>query len=115
MDAENAVSAALEMQYAIESLNEDYLKAILDDPVNIGVSIYTGEVVVGNIGFDMKMDYTVIGDSVNNVFRLQELTKAIPNGVLVSESTVRAAQSPLEIREIDKTIADMKVYELLGR
>jgi len=115
MDAENAVSAALEMQYAIESLNEDYLKAILDDPVNIGVSIFTGEVVVGNIGFDMKMDYTVIGDSVNNVFRMQDMTKSIPNGVLVSEKTVRAVQGPLEIREIDKTIADMKVYELLGR
>lgn len=115
MDAENAVSAALEMQYAIESLNEDYLKAILDDPVYIGVSIFTGEVVVGNIGFEMKMDYTVIGDSVNNVFRLQDLTKTIPNVVLVSESTIRAVQSPLEIREIDKTIADMKVYELLGR
>ncbi|MCL7488294.1 MAG: GAF domain-containing protein [Desulfobulbaceae bacterium] len=115
MDAENAVSAALEMQYAIESLNEDYLKAILDEPVNIGVSIFTGEVVVGNIGFDMKMDYTVIGDSVNNVFRLQDMTKTMPNVVLVSESTVRAVQSPLEVREIDKTIADMKVYELLGR
>lgn len=115
MDAENAVSAALEMQFAIESLNEDYLKAILDDPVNIGVSIFTGEVVVGNIGFDMKMDYTVIGDSVNNVFRLQDLTKAIPNGVIVSESTTRAVQSPLEIREINATIANLKVYELLGR
>jgi len=115
MDAENAVSAALEMQYAIESLNEDYLKAILDESVNIGVSIFTGEVVVGNIGFDMKMDYTVIGDSVNNVFRLQEMTKTIPNGVILSESTIRAAQSPLETRELDKTIADMKVYELLGR
>ncbi|MBU0485989.1 MAG: GAF domain-containing protein [Proteobacteria bacterium] len=115
MDAENAVSAALEMQFAIESLNEDYLKAILDDPVYIGVSIFTGEVVVGNIGFDMKMDYTVIGDSVNNVFRLQDLTKTIPNGILVSESTVRAVQSPLETREIEKTIAEMKVYELLGR
>jgi class 3 adenylate cyclase/GAF domain-containing protein len=115
MDAENAVSAALEMQFAIESLNEDYLKAILDDPVNIGVSIFTGEVVVGNIGFDMKMDYTVIGDSVNNVFRLQDLTKTIPNGVLVSESTIRAVQSPLETREIDQMIADLKVYELLGR
>lgn len=115
MDAENAVSAALEMQYAIESLNEDYLKAILDEPVNIGVSIFTGEVVVGNIGFEMKMDYTVIGDSVNNVFRLQDMTKTMPNVVLVSESTIRAVQSPLEVREIDKTIADMKVYELLGR
>lgn len=115
LDAENAVSAALEMQYAIESLNEDYLKAILDERVNIGISIFTGEVVVGNIGFEMKMDYTVIGDAVNNVFRLQDLTKTIPNVVLVSESTVRAVQSPLEVREIDKTIADLKVYELLGR
>ncbi len=115
MDAENAVSAALEMQYAIESLNEDYLKAILDDPVYIGISVFTGEVVVGNIGFEMKMDYTVIGDSVNNVFRLQDLTKTVPNVILVSESTVRAVQSPLEIREIGETIADMKVYELLGR
>lgn len=115
MDAENAVSAALEMQYAIESLNEDYLKAILDERVNIGISIFTGEVVVGNIGFEMKMDYTVIGDSVNNVFRLQDLTKSMPNVVLVSESTIRAVQSPLEVRDINKTIADMKVYELLGR
>jgi class 3 adenylate cyclase/GAF domain-containing protein len=115
LDAENAVSAALEMQYAIESLNEDYLKAILDDPVNIGIGIFTGEVVVGNIGFEMKMDYTVIGDAVNSVFRLQDLTKAMPNVVLVSESTIRAVQSPLEVKEIDKTIADMKVYELLGR
>lgn len=115
MDAENAVSAALEMQYAIESLNEDYLKAILDEPVNIGVSIFTGEVVVGNIGFEMKMDYTVIGDAVNNVFRLQDLTKPIPNGILVSESTIRAVQSPLEVRELGKTLADMKVFELLGR
>jgi len=115
MDAENAVSAALEMQYAIESLNEDYLKAILDEPVNIGISIFTGEVVVGNIGFEMKMDYTVIGDSVNNVFRLQDMTKSIPNVILVSESTIRAVQSPLEVRDFDKTIADMKVYELMGR
>ena len=115
MDADNAVTAALELQSAIESLNEDYLKAILDDPVNIGVSIFTGEVVVGNIGFDMKMDYTVIGDSVNNVFRMQDMTKSIPNGVLVSEKTIRSVQSPLEGREFDETIADMKVYELLGR
>lgn len=115
MDAENAISAALEMQFAIESLNEDYLKAILDEPVNIGVSVFTGEVVVGNIGFEMKMDYTVIGDSVNNVFRLQDLTKTIPNGILVSESTIRAVQTPLEVREFEKTLADMKVYELLGR
>jgi len=52
-------------------------------------------VVVGNFGFEMKMDYTVIGDTVNNVFRLQGLTKSIQDGILIGDSPVRAAQSPL--------------------
>jgi len=115
MDADNAVSAALEMQGAISSINEDYVRELLDTPVNIGVSIYTGEVVVGNIGFEMKMDYTVIGDSVNNVFRLQNFTKPMPNSIVIAESTSRAAQVPLETRELDSTLNGMKIYELLGR
>ena len=115
MDAENAVSAALEMQESIPAINEDYAQELLDAPVNIGVSIYTGEVVVGNIGFDMKMDYTVIGDSVNNVFKLQKFTKPLPDSIVIAESTCRAAQTPLEIRELDHTLNGMKIYELLGR
>ncbi len=115
MDAENAVSAALEMQESIPSINEDYVRELLGAPVNIGVSIYTGEVVVGNIGFDMKMDYTVIGDSVNNVFKLQDFTKPLPDSIVIAESTVRAAQTPLEMRELDNTLNGMKIYELLGR
>ena len=82
--------------------------------------MHTGEVVVGNIGFDKKMDYTVIGDPVNTVFRLQNLTKSYPNGILISENTLRAAQSSLEVEEItisdDKVdeLGEMKVYELVG-
>jgi class 3 adenylate cyclase len=114
MDAQNALSAALEMQKAILSINKDYVKGLLDEPVHIGISVYTGEVVVGNIGFEMKMDYTVIGDTVNNVFRLQGLTKSIPDCILISESTARAARTALDIREMDKTIAGAKVYHLLG-
>jgi class 3 adenylate cyclase/GAF domain-containing protein len=114
MDAQNALSAALEMQKAILSINKDYVKGLLDEPVHIGISVYTGEVVVGNIGFEMKMDYTVIGDTVNNVFRLQGLTKSIPDSILISESTARAARTALDIREMDKTIAGAKVYHLLG-
>ena len=43
------------------------------------------------------------------------MTKEIPNGILVSESTIRAVQSPLEVRETGDILADMKVFELLGR
>ncbi|MCL7487621.1 MAG: GAF domain-containing protein [Desulfobulbaceae bacterium] len=114
MDAQNALAAALEMQKAIQHINDKYVKELLDEPVRIGISICTGEVVVGNIGFEMKMDYTVIGDTVNNVFRLQGLTKSIPDSILIADSTARAVRSPLNVREMDKTIGGMKVYHLLG-
>ncbi|MDW7773095.1 MAG: GAF domain-containing protein [Desulfobulbaceae bacterium] len=115
MDADNAISGALEMQGAISLINKNYANEVINSPVSIGISIFTGEVVVGNIGFERKMDYTVIGDTVNNVFRLQTLTKSVPNGILISESSVRAARTRLDVKELERTIADMKVYELLGR
>jgi class 3 adenylate cyclase len=86
----------------------------------MGISIHTGEAVVGNIGFEKKMDYTVIGDSVNAVFRLQDLTKSRPNGILISEKTLQAVvESILDVREIGKcdagsTLGELRIYELLG-
>jgi class 3 adenylate cyclase/putative methionine-R-sulfoxide reductase with GAF domain len=115
MDAENALIAALEMQGAIKSINEDYVKGIISEPVNMGISVFTGEVVVGNIGFDMKMDYTVVGDAVNNVFRMQEMTKFKNNSIVIAENTRRAAQSSLGLNELDHKVGDIKVFELLER
>jgi class 3 adenylate cyclase len=117
-DADNAVAAALEMKEAMLGFN-DLLAGEFGSPLSIGISIHTGEAVVGNIGFDKKMDYTVIGDSVNVVFRLQELTKEIPNGIVISEKTRLAAMdSILTLRELADNLAgdmgELKVYELLG-
>jgi adenylate cyclase len=119
-DADNAIAAAFEMKHSLPAVNK-YLKRKLDASVDMGISIHTGEVVVGNIGFDKKMDYTVIGDAVNTVFRLQNLTKAYRNGILISENTLRAVRSRLEVDQITppehvgKEISDMKVYLLLDR
>jgi class 3 adenylate cyclase/putative methionine-R-sulfoxide reductase with GAF domain len=119
-DADNAIAAAFEMKHSVPAVNK-FLKQKLGASVNMGISIHTGEVVVGNIGFDKKMDYTVIGDSVNTVFRLQNLTKPFPNGILISENTLRAVRSRLEVAEVeitekmDKEVGGMKVYELLDR
>jgi adenylate cyclase len=119
-DADNAIAAAIEMRHSIPAVNK-FLKQKLGVSVDMGISIHTGEVVVGNIGFDKKMDYTVIGDSVNTVFRLQNLTKSFPNGILISENTMRAVRSRLEVsdveisREIGKKIGNLKVYELIDR
>jgi len=114
MDADNAISAALEMQSSLPEINK-YLEDEVGTTVHIGISVHTGEVVVGNIGFEMKMDYTVIGDPVNTVFRLQDMAKPYIDGILISENTRKAARSALETREIDKKYGEMKVYELLGR
>jgi len=120
MDADNAVLAALEMKKAIDDVNTHFVRE-LGTSVNIGISVHTGEVVVGNFGFERKMDYTVIGDAVNGVFRLQEFTKTFPNGILISENTLRATRSPLEVCDtgnrcgVNGASWEYKIYELLGR
>ena len=112
-DADNAACAALEMKNAITVINNSFKKE-LGTSVNIGISVHTGDVVVGNIGFDKKMDYTVIGDAVNTVFRLQELTRSYPNGIIIGQNTCRAAQSKLKLKDIHNALGDLKLYELKG-
>jgi len=112
-DADNAAIAALEMQSAVSTVNRTFQKE-LGVSLNIGISVHTGDVVVGNIGFDKKMDYTVIGDAVNTVFRLQELAKSYPNGIIVGENTCRAARSRLRVRDLHNALGELKLYELVG-
>ena len=112
MDAENALAAAIEMRDSIENVNKNFEKE-LGTSVDIGISIHTGEVVVGNIGFEKKMDYTVIGDAVNTVFRMQEYTKSYPNGIIIGENTKRSVGNGLKVRKINKALGKLKLYELL--
>ena len=85
-----------------------------DVELQVGISVHPGEAVVGNIGFEMKMDYSFIGDSVNDLCRLQELTKPFPNGILISEKMLRATRGRLEVKELDKTLGNLKIFELLS-
>jgi adenylate cyclase len=67
-----AVKAALQIQSKVRGLNQD---------LDVGIGISQGEVIAGNIGSEIRMDYTVIGDAVNIAARLEEL--AGPGQVLV--------------------------------
>jgi len=119
-DADNAVSAALEMQRAMPEVNRQAQK-IIDMPLTMGISIHTGEAVVGNIGFEKKMDYSVIGDSVNIVFRLQHFTKNKPDSIVMTEKTLQSLiRSVADIRRIEydedpEQIGNLAIYEVLGQ
>jgi class 3 adenylate cyclase/HAMP domain-containing protein len=83
-DALQSVLAALDMMGVLEGFNEQQRR--LNKPeFRIGIGINYGEVTVGNIGSERKMDYTVIGDPVNLASRLEGLTKTYHAEILISE------------------------------
>ena len=94
------MTAALRMQEMIGSINKrrgEHGRS----PLALGVGIATGEVIAGTIGSPRRMDYTVIGDSVNLAARLEELTKTYPASVIISESTATEVQGEFTLRELD--------------
>ena len=60
--------------------------------VDLGIGVSAGPAVAGNIGADRRLEYTVIGDAVNEAARLCDLAKSRPSRVLASEAAVRAAR-----------------------
>jgi adenylate cyclase len=82
-----ATRCAVEMVRAVAALNEG-----THAPVQIGVGVHGGEVVLGAMGAADRMDFTVIGDAVNLAARL--CSAAVPGAVLVS-AAVKDAASPL--------------------
>jgi adenylate cyclase len=84
--AEHAVQAALAMWRALDELNQNWAAGGRPQ-LDIGIGISTGDMVAGNIGSDMIMSYTVIGDAVNLGARLESLTKEYNARVIISETT----------------------------
>ncbi len=83
-----AVACALAMHRRLQEMRAAGVTPIQ----GIRIGINTGEAIVGNIGSDKRMDFTVIGDVVNVAARLQELTKELEADSLVSEATFREVE-----------------------
>jgi adenylate cyclase len=115
----DAVLAALEMTETMITVSK-FSEERCGLSLKIGVSINTGDAIVGNIGFEKKMDYTAIGDVVNDTFRLQDLTREKPDSILVSNSTYRKIEPFVEarslgIRALGNAESEMEVYEITGK
>jgi len=85
----NAVLTALMMQRSLKKLCEKWLKEG-KPPIEMGIGIHTGLAVVGNIGSDIRMEYTAIGDTVNVAARLEQATKTLKLPIIISEETFKS-------------------------
>ena len=94
--AEDAFAAALDMRKALEKVNKEFAEAGLPQ-LRFGIGIHTGPVFAGTIGAENRMEYTVIGDTVNTASRLESLCKTYSTDLLLSEA---AAEKLSKIRNL---------------
>jgi len=116
--AQRAVRTACEMMECLNGLQEKWVsegKA----PLDIGIGVNTGEVVVGNVGSTIVMDYTVIGDAVNLGARLEALTRQFNNHIIISGFTYDYVKDivrtkPLESIKVKGKDIPVMIYDVIG-
>jgi adenylate cyclase len=121
----NACEAALDMLEQIDVLNKE--RAIEAEngghryiPINVGVGLNTGTCVVGNMGSNLRFDYSVLGDSVNLASRLEGQSKEYGFPIIVGSRTALAVKDKFAILELDFIMVKGKkepevIYAIAGR
>jgi adenylate cyclase len=121
----NACEAAIDMLERIDELNKVREQQAKDDgstyfPINVGVGLNTGLCTVGNMGSDIKFNYSVLGDAVNLASRLEGQTKEYGFPIIVGSKTALAVKEKFAILELDFIMVKGKkepevIYAIAGR
>lgn len=119
--AYNTLLAALEMQESLKKYNEERISAHLF-PLEMGIGIHTGQVIIGTLGGNERMDSTAIGDAVNLCSRIEGMTKMYGAKILVSGHSISLLHNKSEFlfRFVDFVVAKGKtepvgIWEVLGK
>jgi adenylate cyclase len=115
--ARNAILAGIEMQQKLQEL-QPYFKKRGWPEIHVGVGINTGKVSVGNMGSEVRVAYTVMGDAVNLASRLEGITKQYGVGLMVGENTKNAVPDfvyrELDLVKVKGKNEPIAIYEPLG-
>jgi class 3 adenylate cyclase len=107
----NAVQAAIDMCRKLESRNA--VRTHAKKPLlEIGVGIHTGDVVLGSVGSERRMDFTAIGDTVHTAIRLEQFSQPAAARIIVSETTRARLGSGFSIALLGKTTLKGKTQAL---
>ncbi|MBN1499644.1 MAG: adenylate/guanylate cyclase domain-containing protein [Spirochaetes bacterium] len=112
-----ACKAAIEMMQVLGRLNQHW-NDTGKPPLDIGIGINTGDMVVGNMGSNSRMDYTIMGDNVNLGARLEGTNKVYGTNIIISEYTYEYVKEHVFARELDLIRVKgkekpVKIYELI--
>jgi len=121
----NACHAALDMLECVDALNQErkreaFAGGTIFFPIKIGIGINTGPCAVGNMGSDLRFQYTVMGDTVNLASRLEGQTKSHGLSIIIGSRTAAAAAEQFALLEIEsirvrgKTEPEV-IYTIVGR
>jgi len=98
-DAERSVRAGLAMNAALAELNADRARGGLIG-IRHGIGIHFGPVIAGNIGTEDRLEYTVIGDTVNVASRIQDACKSVGETLLISDAVRTRLPSDIQVRSL---------------
>ncbi len=117
--ADDAILAAIEIRQELELYNSERIGSGMP-LLDIGIGIHTGNLILGTIGEEERMEGTVISDAVNQAFRLESLTKTLGAAAILSTHTLHGLEDPTryEVRFLGKVHVKGKndkvsIYELL--
>jgi class 3 adenylate cyclase len=122
--AKSACTAAIDMIARLPSLRTELPELLgvrtISADCDLRIGIATGEALVGSIGSEYMMSFTVMGDTVNLASRLESANKVYNSRCLVSEATAKMCAADFDVREIDRVVVTglsqpQTIYQIMGR